>query len=207
MVLEVLRVHNTAIARLQGLTNAIKKINPQNAGQSREFERCIHALVIMLQVFAPNTAAELWSALSQVEAIDKQLWDHSKDVYQQSWPKVDADSDIDLIINAFDISCGRVPIKRQELEKLSDKEVMEFAKTQTHSQFFDGLSQKNLNLISYGVSRRNGLHVTIDLKFKEDVNENHLRDILDHLSKARMNAAKTAKHQRKKELKTLSKAA
>lgn len=54
----------------------------------------------MLQVFAPNTAAELWSALSQVEAIDKQLWDHSKDVYQQSWPKVDADSDIDLIINA-----------------------------------------------------------------------------------------------------------
>jgi leucyl-tRNA synthetase len=207
MVLEVLRVHNTAIARLQGLTNAIKKINPQNAGQSREFERCIHALVIMLQVFAPNTAAELWSALSQVEAIDKQLWNHSKDVYQQSWPKVDADSDIDLIINAFDISCGRVPIKRQELEKLSDKEVMEFAKTQTHSQFFDGLSQKNLNLISYGVSRRNGLHVTIDLKFKEDVNENHLRDILDHLSKARMNAAKTAKHQRKKELKTLSKAA
>uniref|UniRef100_A0AC34GJ57 Leucine--tRNA ligase n=1 Tax=Panagrolaimus sp. ES5 TaxID=591445 RepID=A0AC34GJ57_9BILA len=78
MLLDVLRVHNTAIARLQGLTNSLRKVNPVHAGQSREFERCIHALVIMLQVFAPNTAAELWAALSQVEAIDKKLWDHSK---------------------------------------------------------------------------------------------------------------------------------
>uniref|UniRef100_A0A914ZAY6 leucine--tRNA ligase n=1 Tax=Panagrolaimus superbus TaxID=310955 RepID=A0A914ZAY6_9BILA len=204
MLLDVLRVHNTAIARLQGLTNSLRKINPVHAGQSREFERCIHALVIMLQVFAPNTAAELWAALSQVEAIDKKLWDHSKDVSEQSWPQVDLDSDIDLIINAFDISCGRVPFKRQEIEKMSDEQVMELAKTQTHSQFFGGVSQKNLDMISYGVSRRNGLHVTIDLKFKEDVTENHLRDILDDFSRIRMKAAKNARQQRKKGLKTLS---
>lgn len=99
MLLEVLRIHNTAIARLQGLTNALRKINPEFAGNSREFERCIHALVIMLQVFAPNTAAELWSALSQVEPIDPKLWNHDEDVFKQMWPTIDPDAEIDFILN------------------------------------------------------------------------------------------------------------
>lgn len=95
-------------------------------------------------------------------------------------------------------------IKREEIEKISDEQVMELAKTQTHSQFFDGVAQKKLDLLSYGVSRRDGLHVTIDLKFKDNVNENHLRDILDDLSRIRMKAAKNARQQRKKEFKLLS---
>ena len=55
--------------------------------------------MIMLQVFAPNIANELWSALSQVEAINPTLWDHTKDVFEQKWPQVDADSDIDFGLN------------------------------------------------------------------------------------------------------------
>lgn len=54
----------------------------------------------MLQVFAPNTASELWAALSQVEPINPKLWDHSTDVFEQRWPKTDNDADIDLILNA-----------------------------------------------------------------------------------------------------------
>lgn len=101
MLLDVLRVHNTAIARLQGLTNTLRKVNPEYAGISKEYERCVHSLVIMLQVFAPNTAAELWSALCQVKAIDSR-WNHNEDVHKQDWPVVDADSEIDLVVN---VSC------------------------------------------------------------------------------------------------------
>jgi leucyl-tRNA synthetase len=200
MLLEVLRIHNTAIARLQGLTNSLKKVKPEYAGTSLEYERCIHALVIMLQVFAPNIASELWSALSQVEAIDKTLWDHSKDVFQQQWPQVDANCDIDFIVSSFDISCGRVPVNRQKLEKMSDNELIELAKNQTHSNFFNGINQKNLEFVSFDVNRHDGLHVTIDLNFKENVNENHLRDILENLSKIRLEEARNARKNRKKEL-------
>ena len=99
MLLEILRIHNTAIARLQGLTNALRKINPEFAGNSKEFERCVHALVVMLQVFAPNTAAELWSALCQVKPIDPKAWNHDEDVFKQTWPSIDADAEIDFILN------------------------------------------------------------------------------------------------------------
>lgn len=98
MLLEVLRIHNTAISRLIGLTNSLRKVDLNYAGKSREFERCVHSLVIMLQVFAPNTAAELWSALCQVKAIDSKLWNHDEDVFKQKWPVMDHDAEVDFVI-------------------------------------------------------------------------------------------------------------
>lgn len=74
-------------------------MDPVDAGRSREIERCLHALVIMLQVFAPNTAAEFWSALCSVPAIQPDLWDHSADLAQQKWPVIDADADMEFIVS------------------------------------------------------------------------------------------------------------
>ncbi|KIH45122.1 hypothetical protein ANCDUO_24842, partial [Ancylostoma duodenale] len=49
MCLEVLNLHNTALARLQGFTNALRKIDPSVFGSSPEAERCIYALITMMQ--------------------------------------------------------------------------------------------------------------------------------------------------------------
>ncbi|VDL63886.1 unnamed protein product [Nippostrongylus brasiliensis] len=84
MCLEVLNLHNTALMRLQGFTNALRKMDPQELGTSPEAERCIYALVTMMQVFTPYLAAEFWAALQSVPAMP--------------WPQVDADCDIDFTL-------------------------------------------------------------------------------------------------------------
>uniref|UniRef100_A0A7E4UWU7 leucine--tRNA ligase n=1 Tax=Panagrellus redivivus TaxID=6233 RepID=A0A7E4UWU7_PANRE len=204
MLLEVLRIHNTAISRLQGLTNALRKVNPEFAGQSVEYERCVHALVVMLQVFAPNLAAELWSALSQVEAIDSKTWNHKEDVIKQQWPQVDADADVDFCLSAFDISCGRIPVGRQLLEKASDAEIVELAKKQYHQTFFGELTKAGINIADFAVVRRDGFHVTVELKLAEGATEESVRNVLDSVGRLRMKAAKDAKKNRTKVRKAIA---
>ncbi|KAE9550185.1 hypothetical protein FO519_006593, partial [Halicephalobus sp. NKZ332] len=198
MLLEILRIHNTAIARLQGLTNALRKINPDVAGNSREYERCVHALVIMLQVFAPNTAAELWSAICQVEPIDSSRWNRNEDVFKQAWPTIDSDAEIDFMLNTFEISCGRVSVDRRQLEDLDDHELVKLAQSKVHLDFFEELKKRNLAIEEFSVARRRGLHVTVDLKMKQNVTEEQIRDILDEISKVKFQKAKEAKKNRKK---------
>ena len=70
--------------------------------------------------------------------------------------------------------------------------------------FFEELKKRNLPIQEFSVSRRNGLHVTVDLKMKADVTEQQIRDILDEISKIRFQKAKEAKKQRKKERKAIT---
>ncbi len=96
ILLEVLHVHNTAIARLQGLTNALRvsrdsfshcacaialvitvsrgfhfeKCNDvQLFGRSRQVERCVHALVVMLQVALPLSPLIQFPVCAGVRAV------------------------------------------------------------------------------------------------------------------------------------------
>lgn len=67
-------------------------------GRSKEYERCLHSLIIMLSPFAPHIAAELWAALRQAPAIQPQLWKKELDVWMQDWPIIDADAAIDFAV-------------------------------------------------------------------------------------------------------------
>ena len=63
-----------------------------------EIEKSIHALVIMLQVFAPNLASELWTALSIAPKLQPHLWNSQAPVTEQKWPQVDEDAPIDFVL-------------------------------------------------------------------------------------------------------------
>uniref|UniRef100_A0AC34R3Z9 Leucine--tRNA ligase n=2 Tax=Panagrolaimus sp. JU765 TaxID=591449 RepID=A0AC34R3Z9_9BILA len=199
MLLEVLRVHNTAISRLQGLTNSLRKIDLNYAGKSREFERCVHSLVIMLQVFAPNTSAELWSALCQVEPIDTKFCNHDEDVFKQKWPIIDHDSEIDFIITAMELNCGRAEIDRREIEDLSDSELVQLARNKLHSLFFTELSKAGRTIEDFTITKRKGLHITMDLKMKNDVTETHIKKVLDKVTKIKFKDAKKSKKEMTKQ--------
>uniref|UniRef100_A0A0K0DNH4 leucine--tRNA ligase n=1 Tax=Angiostrongylus cantonensis TaxID=6313 RepID=A0A0K0DNH4_ANGCA len=97
MCLEVLKLHNTALARLQGFTNSLRKLDASVLGLSLEAERSIYALVTMMQVFVPYTASELWAALQLVHPIKKAV-SRPFFVDEMSWPQVDPDCSIDFMI-------------------------------------------------------------------------------------------------------------
>lgn len=67
-------------------------MNPNMTGRSREIERCIRSLVIMLQIFAPHSAAEFWRGMAQTPALQAELWNTKADVWEQQWPTIDADA-------------------------------------------------------------------------------------------------------------------
>ncbi|TKR92967.1 hypothetical protein L596_007513 [Steinernema carpocapsae] len=142
MLLEVLHLHNTAIARLQGLTNALRKMNPTDAQNSVEFERCVHSLVIMTQVFAPHTAAEFWAALSSAPSLRGDQWNRNSNVWEQKWPQVDRDAEIDFIITVDDVNCGRVASPRLALENVSEDAVRALAEQEYHKSFFEHMKRK-----------------------------------------------------------------
>ncbi|KAI6207959.1 Leucyl-tRNA synthetase [Aphelenchoides besseyi] len=147
--LEVYNVHNTAIARLQGLTNSLRKLDPDEAGRSIELERCIHALI-----FAPETAETLWSKLCEVKPISSQVRRENTPLSQQFWPQVDDDAEIDFTVTMLETSCSRASVPRTAIETLGDVQLIELAKNDQHKAFFDLLSKHGVDVQSVIVNRR-----------------------------------------------------
>uniref|UniRef100_A0A0K0G4C9 leucine--tRNA ligase n=1 Tax=Strongyloides venezuelensis TaxID=75913 RepID=A0A0K0G4C9_STRVS len=196
--LEDLHLLNTAVAKIIGLINILKKVDPKYIEYSPEFERCLHSIVIMLQVFAPHTSQELWSALSQVPALNQNKWDKSKDVRGQRWPEIDNDTVIDVFINACDINCGKVFVPRLEIEKLTDGDVYERTKSQWHAELFSEFEKNGHKIKSFHLKRRDGRFYIINLDFEANTTERDVRVILNDIVKKRNAAAKEAKSKNKK---------
>uniref|UniRef100_F1KUK4 leucine--tRNA ligase n=1 Tax=Ascaris suum TaxID=6253 RepID=F1KUK4_ASCSU len=193
MLLEVLHLHNTAIARLIGLTNSLRKAEASLFGRSVEVERCVHALVIMMQVFTPHTAAELWSALCSVVAIDETKWRRTEAVTEQDWPSVDADADIDFILKVLDLSCGRVAVPRQLIEGLSAEKVLKIASEGSHKWFLDGLAKAGHQPLKCELQRHEGLHVTLTLHFGDSLKEEYVKKLLNEMAAHRVKTKKSRK--------------
>uniref|UniRef100_A0A914VST0 leucine--tRNA ligase n=1 Tax=Plectus sambesii TaxID=2011161 RepID=A0A914VST0_9BILA len=130
-MLEIFHLHNTAVSRLQGLTNAMRKCADDDAmGRSKEYERCLHGLVIMLSPFAPHIAAELWAALRQAPAIQPNLWKKDQDVWMQDWPSIDPYASIDFAVLVNEVSIGRHRMPRQAVEQLTIESAMKIAESE-----------------------------------------------------------------------------
>ncbi|GMR54275.1 hypothetical protein PMAYCL1PPCAC_24470, partial [Pristionchus mayeri] len=130
---------NTSIHHLHGLANTLKKVNKTVLANSVQAERCIYALITMLQAFAPHTAAELYAAMQQVQPIEMQP---AASVLEQPWPEVDADAVIDLILNVNGFYCGRAPANRELVEDLSLEELIARASSHEHSHLMEWLREK-----------------------------------------------------------------
>ncbi|XGW21031.1 hypothetical protein V3C99_004189 [Haemonchus contortus] len=180
--LEVFNLHNTALARLQGLTNALRKIDPSVLGSSPEAERCIYALVTMMQVYTPYLAAELWAALQSVPPIRASVATSSR-LDDVLWPQVDPDCDIDLILIVNEIVCGRIEAPRKEIEHLSMEELVARAKAVEHHDMFESLEKNGFTCGSITKTAREGFFVTLNVTLEGNVDTKEVTRILGDLQR------------------------
>ncbi|PAV63734.1 hypothetical protein WR25_11566 [Diploscapter pachys] len=200
MSLEVMHLHNLAIMRLIKLTNALMKLPPEAFSTSLEAERCVEALVIMMQIFCPNAAAEFWEALSTVprlKCLDGQGEDRKGLVSQQKWPQIDADADVEFVLIVNNIGCGRVLTPRQQIEHLSREAIFARAKAREHQDVFDRILAKRHIIDTIHVEKRPGLHVTLKVELKGDLPPTEIQIILNekHSVKNRSRGKKLAQNE------------
>uniref|UniRef100_A0A8R1V340 leucine--tRNA ligase n=1 Tax=Pristionchus pacificus TaxID=54126 RepID=A0A8R1V340_PRIPA len=199
MTLEVLHLLNTSIARLQGLTNALRKMDKEVLAHSVQAERCIYALITMLQVFAPHTAAELYAAVQQVQPIEMKT---AARVSEQPWPEVDADAIIDLTLHVNGVNCGRAPVQRPLVEDLSLEELITRASTHEHKSMIDWLREKQGVIKKATTEGRKGSFITLSLEALdangEKVSEEKIKKQLDEMAKVRIRLAREEKKKEKK---------
>ncbi|CAD5210537.1 unnamed protein product [Bursaphelenchus xylophilus] len=201
LCLELLHLHNTSIMNLQGLTSTLRKMDPEEIGTSKEAERCINALVVMLQVAAPNIANELWEELKSVEFYDESIREKEKTVSEQKWPEIDKDAKIEFIVRVLGTTCVKASVPRTEIESSSTTELLKTAKSEYHKEFFQMMQKEfNLDVNESRVRRRNGLYVCLDLEMPEKFTGADLDSILkrwlEHKSELRK-AEKKVKKQKK----------
>ncbi|VDK77886.1 unnamed protein product [Litomosoides sigmodontis] len=193
MVIEVLHLHNTALDYLQAFVKLLKKTPAETYRRSEQLERCVHALVIMLQLFTPHLAAECWAALCSVPALNNSGMLRDKEVNEQSWPQVDSDADIDFMINVGKLSCGRVEVPRQEIEHLSSEEALQYAINGVHSIFFQELATLGFRPVSCNKLSRTGFYVLLEVKFDNTPADDTLLEVLKQTRTLRLKAKRARK--------------
>ncbi|KAL3125390.1 hypothetical protein niasHT_002118 [Heterodera trifolii] len=101
--------HNMALTRLHHFTKALvteaKALSKGGSsivlGHSAEFERCIHSMLVMAQVFAPCLATEQWAKYQAVPKLNDQLQRQAeKPINENEWPTVVEDDDDDVVQKA-----------------------------------------------------------------------------------------------------------
>ncbi|UMM10102.1 hypothetical protein L5515_000026 [Caenorhabditis briggsae] len=185
MCLEVLHLHNTALMRLQGFTNALKKIDPVYLANSEEGIRAVRSLIIMLQVFCPHVAAEMWTALEPDSGL----------ILTQNWPEIDADADVEFLLMIDGVSGGRPSVGRQKIENLRLEDLWKRAELNEHSDILKMIKADGIVLKDHRFSARKGFHVTLVCNTEGDKDENRKKigKILDRIQAEKRKSDKKKK--------------
>lgn len=121
---------STAIRKMQGLTNDLRKHSAETMAHSGEFERALAVQVIMLAPIAPHFASELWvgmqTAQGRIDKVKGEI-DWSKPVLQQTWPVVDSNYllSFECAINRA-IKC-ELKLPRKDLDLLTVESALQLA--------------------------------------------------------------------------------
>ncbi|KAK4873218.1 hypothetical protein RN001_015247 [Aquatica leii] len=118
---------NVAISKMQGLTNSLRKVPPSVFAHSLQFERTLGALLIVLTPIAPHFACELWSGFSAAPNRLGDEFDWDRLVFEQKWPEVDNDYQLDLVYQVNGTELGVVKIPRSKLERMTEEDVLKVA--------------------------------------------------------------------------------
>jgi leucyl-tRNA synthetase len=119
---------NTAISRLQSLTNWMKKLPRSVVSHSQQYERLLAELVIMISPFAPMFACELWSGLASVlrDKMTNKQFDWGELVLDQQWPTLDTNYRLPMTIklNGREIFDVELPMPYRQTNKLTEHEAV-----------------------------------------------------------------------------------
>ncbi|XP_035779650.1 probable leucine--tRNA ligase, mitochondrial [Anopheles albimanus] len=124
---------SVGISKMQGLTNAIRRVPPEVIAFSRQYELALAAQIVMLAPMAPHFAVELWQQFLTVP--NRVTQDTENDavirwnggVFDQRWPEIDQDFPLDLTfkINGAECCILKIPAKRFNL--LTHQESLDIA--------------------------------------------------------------------------------
>ncbi|VDN03886.1 unnamed protein product [Thelazia callipaeda] len=189
MVIEVLHLLNTAVDYLQALSKILKRSSTEAYCYSKQFERCVHALVIMMQLFTPHVAAEYWAALRSVPSLNGDVI-LDREINEQPWPQIDVDANIDFMINIGKLSCGRIEVPRLIIEHLPAEKALEYAVNDAHCIFFKKLAALGFNPVFCKRLAREGFYVLLEIQLNKVLPEETLKQILKETRKERLRAKK-----------------
>ncbi|XP_050068640.1 leucine--tRNA ligase, mitochondrial [Anopheles maculipalpis] len=115
---------SVGISKMQGLTNAIRRVPPDVVTYGQQYERALAAQIIMLAPMAPHFAAELWEQL--VTAPNRVVqWNGT--VFEQRWPEIDEDFPLDLTFKINGAECCILKIPAKRFNQLTHQESLDLA--------------------------------------------------------------------------------
>ncbi|KAL5021562.1 hypothetical protein ScPMuIL_000717 [Solemya velum] len=141
---------SVAISRLQGFTNALKKVPVDYIGTSPQFSRAVTDLVIMISPFAPHFASELWAGLADC-ADHESLYIWNESVLHQRWPVLDEDYSLPLQIQNNGQDLCELKFPRSEINDMTREEAHSHAKS--HDLYQKYVAGNPVNQITFSVQR------------------------------------------------------
>ena len=116
-------------ARVQGLLGDLWTVHGLVKRDSPEFHRALGTAIVLLTPMAPHFCAELWNGLAQALASkdsDQDL-DWSQSVFHQTWPELDSNYNLKIVINRNGKSISEVPIALWKFKTLEAEEAYNIA--------------------------------------------------------------------------------
>ncbi|CAH0724818.1 unnamed protein product, partial [Brenthis ino] len=120
---------SVGISRLQSLTNVLRNnIPPEIIANSKEFERSLAYLIIMLSPITPHFCSELWAGFQSApnrvsQSISGIDWD--KGVLQQTWPNVDENFPLSFQCKVDGIDRCELKVEAQELPSINAEKALQ----------------------------------------------------------------------------------
>ncbi|KAJ8735536.1 hypothetical protein PYW07_007156 [Mythimna separata] len=120
---------SVGISRLQSLTSMLRnKIPPEVIAKSKEFEKSLAVLIIMLAPVTPHFCSELWAGIQSAPhrvCDTSNLIDWEKNVLEQAWPKVDEHYELSFLCKVDGADRCDLKIKASDLLKLSHEKALQ----------------------------------------------------------------------------------
>nr|XP_021187307.2 probable leucine--tRNA ligase, mitochondrial [Helicoverpa armigera] len=120
---------SVGISRLQSLTSVLRnKLPPEVLAKSKEFEKALAVLIIMLAPVTPHFCSELWAGLQSAphricDASNLINWD--KNVLEQTWPQVDDQYELSFLCKVDGADRCELKIKAIDLVNLDHEKALQ----------------------------------------------------------------------------------
>ncbi|XP_021187307.3 probable leucine--tRNA ligase, mitochondrial [Helicoverpa armigera] len=120
---------SVGISRLQSLTSVLRnKLPPEVLAKSKEFEKALAVLIIMLAPVTPHFCSELWAGLQSAphricDASNLINWD--KNVLEQTWPQVDDQYELSFLCKVDGADRCELKIKASDLVNLDHEKALQ----------------------------------------------------------------------------------
>ncbi|XP_058062337.1 leucine--tRNA ligase, mitochondrial [Anopheles bellator] len=123
---------SVGISKMQGLTNAIRRVPSAVVAFSAQYERALAAQIVMLAPMAPHFATELWSQFVAVpnRAANDAEYDGIRwngGVFDQRWPQIDEHFPLDLTFKINGAECCILKIPAKRFNQLTHQESLDLA--------------------------------------------------------------------------------